>query len=101
MRSAGNVYAYVSNCWGPSGHAHSHELTGVRNAFRDNKCIANSDTGGFASDCVKPANLTVSGNIIYNREGRLANIRLCDATNVVKRVPSDEDVIAMGLKVIE
>ena len=43
----------------------------------------------------------MSGNIIYNREGRLANITLCDATNVVKRVPSDEDVIAMGLKVIE
>ena len=75
-------------------------FTGTRNLFRDNACITNSDVGGFASDCVKPTNLSVSGNTVYNRNGTLGKTKLCDATNVVKKVPSDREVIAMGLKAI-
>jgi len=94
----GNVYAFVSNCWGPSGGMWL--LTGMRNVFRDNHCIANSDAGGFDSDCVKPTNLTVTGNTVYNRKGSLDGTKLCDPTNVVKLVPSDDAVIALGMKVL-
>ena len=47
-----------------------------------------------------PANFTVSGNTIFNRNGTLNGTKLCDPTNVVKPVPSDDEIIAMGLHAI-
>ena len=38
-----NVYAWTNDCWG----------SGNSDQFVSNTCIANSDTGGFKSDCEK------------------------------------------------
>ena len=75
-----NVYAYVSDCWGPAGKMWLK--TGANNTFRDNACIANSDEGGFASDCAgaTPVNLTITRNRVFNRCGTL-KVKLCDASN--------------------
>ena len=94
-----NVYAYVSDCWGPAGKMWLK--TGANNTFRDNACIANSDEGGFASDCAgaTPVNLTITRNRVFNRRGTL-KVKLCDASNTVKSLPEDSEVIAMGLEAI-
>jgi len=92
-----NVYGYVSDCWGPAGHMWL--LTGMRNVFRNNLCVSSTDDAGFRSDCVKPLNASITGNTIYNRQGKLS-VQICDTTNVVKKLPSDDDIISMGMKAI-
>lgn len=93
-----NVYGYVSDCWGPSG---TWLKTGDDNVFADNWCIANSDDGGFASDCHKPEGFNVSGNKVYNRDGHFASgFKLCDTSNTVALVPPDGVVVAMGMAIV-
>jgi len=65
----------------------------------NNSCIANDFERGFHSDC-NHENVKFSGNTIYTQSGRLNNITLCDPTNVVKKWPSDQQVIAMGKAII-
>ena len=49
----------MNNCWGPS----KPDLrTGEGNVFSQNWCVANSDRGGFASDCRKPKGVVVTQN---------------------------------------
>jgi len=84
-----NVYGYVSNCWGG----------GNNNWFVNNTCVANSDDGGFRSDCNHNTGMQIFGNSIYNRDGKL-NQKLCDASNKVHKAPSDDVVIQMGEHVI-
>ena len=56
-----NVYAWVSNCWGK----------GNSNRYIGNTCIANSDKGGFGSDCGKAPLMIVNATQIYNKNGAL------------------------------
>ena len=80
------VYGYVSNCLGK----------GDSNWFVDNECFANSDSGGFASDCNDPSNMQIYGNHFYNRNGN-STTKLCNASNTLQQVPSDDDIIKAGL----
>ena len=66
-----NVYGYVSNCWGPAGQTW---LTGIYNQFVGNDCIANSDTGGFSSDCNKFSSLVVKVHARRRRHGPHARL---------------------------
>jgi len=80
-----NLYTWVSNCWGGGNSDH----------FVNNTCIANSNTGGFASDCKQSPLMEVSGNKIYNQAGSLS-AKICDASNVVAgKWPSPDEVVAM------
>ena len=93
-----NVYGYVSDCWGPSS---TWLHTGEGNVFASNWCVANSDDGGFASDCHKPKGFNVSDNKVYNRDGHFASgFKLCDASNTVAAAPRDGVVVAMGMAII-
>jgi len=86
-----NVYAWVNNCWG----------SGNSDRFINNTCIANSDRGGFSSDCTKGPLMTVSGNAIYNQEGSPGSVRFCDRSNRVAGVwPSAAGVVQMGKRVL-
>jgi hypothetical protein len=85
-RHFNNVYGYVSNCWG----------AGTKNWFVGNDCIANSDHGGFNSDCKVPMEMQLFGNRFYNRDGNSFS-KLCNASNTLQKVPSNDEVIAMGL----
>ena len=86
-----NVYAYTNNCWG----------NGNMNEFINNTCIANSGSGGFASDCSKAPYMVISGNKIYNSEGKLSS-KICDASNKVEGAwPDANTVVAMAKKVLE
>mmetsp|Transcript_23005 Transcript_23005/g.69097 ORF Transcript_23005/g.69097 Transcript_23005/m.69097 type:complete len:905 (-) Transcript_23005:972-3686(-) len=68
-----NVYAWCSDCWGP----------GNMDRFVHNKCIANAEEDGFATDCHGLAPyMDVSGNTIYTSTGNLS-AKICDPTNVV------------------
>ena len=42
----------------------------------------------------------VQDNRVYNRAGKL-NAKLCDTSNTVAKVPSDDDVVAMGMAVLQ
>lgn len=85
-----NVYGYTGNCWGG----------GNSNQFINNTCVANSADGGFRSDCSKNAFMVVSGNKIYNGDGKLS-AKLCDTSNkVLGKWPTAEEVVAMGKKVL-
>ena len=88
-----NLYGYVSNCWGG----------GNSNQFINNTCIANSDSGGFQSDCKKSPLMTISGNKIYNKKGKIAGSdKFCDKTNIVVGPnPSAADIIEMAKKVLD
>jgi len=86
-----NVYAYTNNCWG----------NGNMNEFINNTCIANSGSGGFESDCHKAPYMVISGNKIYNSEGKLSK-KICDASNKVEGAwPDANTVVAMAKKVLE
>jgi hypothetical protein len=86
-----NVYVWVNDCWG----------SGNNDQFVNNTCIANSDSGGFKSDCKKGPLMTVSGNSIYNREGSLGDTKLCDTSNhVAGKWPSAKEVTEMGKRVL-
>merc|ERR1712054_284682 len=78
-----NVYAFTSNCWG----------TGNNDWFVNNTCI-----GGFRSDCKKDSGMQVSGNKVYNKNGNPGQV--CDKTNIGFKLPSDDEIIQMGAKVI-
>ena len=70
-----------------------------QNWFVNNTCVANSDSGGFRSDC-KKGDMEISGNAIYNRKGALGKGTICDKSNTVAVTPSNADVIEMGKKVL-
>ena len=84
----------MSNCW----------IAGNSNRFVNNTCIANSNTGGFTSDCPGkgPAPLmTVAANRIYNQAGKL-DAKLCDPSNVVVGGwPGVDEVLRMGREVLQ
>ena len=83
-----NLYAWVGSCWGGGDGNSDHYL--------NNTCVANSDTGGFGSDCVLGPLMVVSGNEVYNANGTLGNTKICDKTNVVKgKWPNAESIIQM------
>jgi hypothetical protein len=85
-----NVYAWVTNCWGVGNNDH----------FINNTCISNTDDGGFKSDCEKGPLMQVSGNQIYNAQGKTST-KFCDPTNVVAgKWPSAAEVVKMGEKVL-
>jgi hypothetical protein len=86
-----NVYAWVGNCWG----------SGNSDRFIENTCIANSDTGGFASDCRKGPLMVVNGTRIYNKEGTIGSTKLCDKTNVVAgKWPSAAETVKLARSVL-
>jgi len=79
-----NIYPWVSDCWGD----------GNMDRFIGNTCIANSDDGGFATDCRGLAPyMNVSGNTIYTATGNLSS-KLCDPSNVVAGAWPDADTVA-------
>jgi len=85
-----NVYAWVGNCWG----------SGNSDRFVNNTCISNTDGGGFASDCQKGPLMTVSGNKLYNKEGK-GWAPVCDKTNIIAGAwPSAEQTVAMARAVL-
>lgn len=85
-----NVYAFTNNCWGG----------GNSDQFVNNTCVANSDTGGFRSDCSKSPLMTISGNHIYNREGKLDE-KMCDTSNKLAGPwPSAQQIVEMGKQVL-
>ena len=84
-------YAFVNDCWGG----------GNSDRFVNNTCIANSVDGGFRSDCKMAPLMVVSGNTIYNEDGVLKGVALCDKTNKIGgKWPTAKEVINMGRKVI-
>lgn len=86
-----NVYVFVDNCWG----------SGNSDQFVNNTCIANSQMGGFASDCKKGPLMTVSGNTIYNGAGTLNGTKICDVTNrVLGKWPTPDQIVKMGRDVL-
>ena len=86
-----NVYVWVNNCWG----------SGNSDIFVNNSCIANSESGGFKSDCQKGPLMTVSGNAIFNKNGTLGDTKICDASNhVAGKWPTAAEVVAMGEHVL-
>ena len=92
----GNVIAYVADCWGP----HTEWLlTGASNVFSNNTCVADSEDAGFASDCSKPYGSSIHGNQVHNRAGRL-KVALCDKSNVVAKLPPDDQLVAMGMALL-
>ncbi len=84
-RHTNNVYGYVGNCWG----------TGSQDWFVNNDCFANSDSGGFRSDC-NPGDMQIWGNRFYNREGE-SSTKLCNASNTLAKLPDDDAIIAAGM----
>jgi len=84
-----NVYAFVGDCWG----------NGNSNQFINNTCIAISKVGGFRSDCSSSPFQTVSGNKVFNLDGRWG-ISVCDSSNTIANWPSDADIIEMGRDVM-
>ena len=80
------VYGYVDNCWG----------AGTNNWFVDNDCFANSDTGGFGSDCSPKTPMQIHDNRFYNRNGT-SGTKLCNASNTLGQVPTDDVIIAKGM----
>ena len=74
--------------------------------FVNNTCVANSDTGGFRSDCDKAHGgdawplMEVSGNTIYTKAGSWT-AKVCDKTNVLAgKWPDPAAVVEMGRKVL-
>ena len=90
-RHARNVYAFVNGCW----------ENGNSDRFVNNTCVANSKTGGFSSDCKKGPLMVVSGNTIYNEDGKLPGVKFCDTSNeLAGKWPSAQQIVKMGRDVL-
>ena len=96
----GNVLAYVGNCY------HMWSFKGYNDAFFGNKCIFRT---GYSSDCKVSAGWEVHDNTVFSQSG---SAQVCgmdfkawqahghDPGSSIAKWPSDDDVIAMGRKVL-
>ena len=101
MNWTANLQPFVGDCafniYPPIGTTDEPDGTGHHDLLQKSRCIALSDTGGYGEgDCpaALPAFAVARHNAIYNRNGTLDGVKICDPDTTVAPWPEDAQIDA-------